>query len=84
MRVHSSDAEATKLREGSVLTCGEVADGVVRDIRETPFTFFSAEDEEAVAGGPELEAWLAERGEGREHDDAGEDGAEVVAGGVEA
>lgn len=51
MRVHSIDAEATKLRQGSVLTSGQVADGVVRDIRETRFTFASADDEEAVAGG---------------------------------
>ena len=62
MRVHSGEAEATKQREGSILTSGRAADGEVQWTRDTRLrrVTFCGEDEETITGGQQMHVGLAE------------------------
>lgn len=65
VRVHSREAEATKQREGGLLTGGRVADGEVQGRSETRVTD-SGEDEEAVAGRLQAEKGVSKSRDGLE------------------
>jgi hypothetical protein len=66
VRVHPQEREAIELRQASMLASCWVADGVA----QVPIE--AAEDEEAVAGGPDTEVRFAESRDGLELVDGGE------------